>query len=55
MSRLNMEFEKEEEKKIDTLKRKYGIKQTTELIRFIISMQYNNLLSSSSDAAVIAK
>jgi hypothetical protein len=55
MSRLNMDFDDEEDQSISTLKKEYGIKQTTELMRFLIRQTYKeylrssqNLLSSSS-------
>jgi len=47
MSRLNMDFDNEEDKSIDALKREYGIKQTTELMRFIIKHQ-SKLIANSS-------
>jgi hypothetical protein len=35
--KLSIEFDHEEEQKIQSIKRKTGIKQTTELIRFLIT------------------
>jgi len=50
-----MDFDDEEDQSISTLKKEYGIKQTTELMRFLIRQTYKeylrssqNLLSSSS-------
>jgi hypothetical protein len=38
-----MDFDSEEDKRIDALKQEYGIKQTTELIRFLITSQYREI------------
>jgi len=43
MSRLNMDFDEREDKRISSLKDEYGIRQTTELIRFLISHNYREL------------
>jgi hypothetical protein len=45
MSRLNMDFDKEEDRSIDALKREYGIKQTTELMRFLIRTHSKSITS----------
>lgn len=46
MSRLNMDFDTEEDQYILALKKKHGIKRTTELIRFLIKSRYNQLPST---------
>ena len=43
MSRLNMDFHEKEDKIIQALNEEYGIKQTTELIRFIVKDQYKRM------------
>jgi hypothetical protein len=40
---LRIEFDDGEMEKINGLKERYGIKQNTELIRFIITKEYNEL------------
>jgi hypothetical protein len=37
LSKLSVEFDQEEWKKIDLIKKQTGIKSTTELIRFLIT------------------
>jgi hypothetical protein len=37
MSRINMTFSEKEDIIIDSLKQEYGIQQTTELIRFLLT------------------
>lgn len=39
---LKMEFDDKELRKVDALKELYGIKQNTELVRFIITKEYND-------------
>lgn len=43
MGRLNMDFDKDEDSRIEALKKEYGIKQTTELIRFLITARYKEI------------
>jgi len=43
MSRLNMEFDDNEDMMIAYLKKETGIKQTTELIRYIIKLKSKEL------------
>jgi len=38
-----MDFDEREDKRISSLKDEYGIRQTTELIRFLISHNYREL------------
>ncbi len=40
MPYVKLEFDKDEYEKIEALKREYGLKQTTELIRFLITSHY---------------
>lgn len=47
MSRLNMDFDDEEDESIFTLKKEYGIKQTTELMRFLIRQNYKEIVRSN--------
>ena len=47
MGRVNMDFDNEEDQSIDALKKEYGIKQTTELLRFLIRTRYKELLAAS--------
>ncbi|MGI0013731.1 MAG: hypothetical protein ACREBU_09865 [Nitrososphaera sp.] len=47
MSRLNMDLNKDDDNKLDALKREFGIRQTSELIRFLISYQYRNVTKTA--------
>ncbi len=47
MSRLNMDFDLEEDKALEFLKYEYGIKQTTELIRFLIRQAHKKFLKEN--------
>jgi hypothetical protein len=38
-----MDFDEKEDKIIQALKEEYGIKQTTELIRFLVKNQYKQI------------
>lgn len=44
MSRLNMDFDEEEDRTIAALKKEYGLKQTTELMRFLLRKQLKESL-----------
>lgn len=44
MSSLKLVFNDNEMKMIETLKEEYGLKQTTELIRFIIKSHYKRVI-----------
>jgi hypothetical protein len=54
MSRLNMDFDDDEDKTISTLKKEYGIKQTTELMRFLIRQTFKEYLRSNQNLNVSA-
>jgi len=43
MTSLKLVFDTEEDLKIDALKKEYGVKQTTELIRFLLTSKYREL------------
>jgi len=47
MPYVKIEFDKDEYEKVEALKREYGLKQTTELIRFLITVQYKTISSST--------
>jgi hypothetical protein len=47
MSRLNMDFDKDEDETIAALKKEYGMKQTTELMRFLLRHTYKELANSN--------
>jgi hypothetical protein len=40
MGRVSMDFDAQEDERIAALKQEYGIKQTTELIRFLITHEF---------------
>jgi hypothetical protein len=48
MSKLSIEFDKEELEKIQQIKKKYGIKQTTGLIRFLITTKSEEIQTAIS-------
>jgi len=43
MTSLKLVFDIDEDQKIDELKKEYGVKQTTELIRLLITQRYKEL------------
>lgn len=43
MTKLNMELDAKEEKQLQLLKDEYGIKQATELIRFLLRKEAKTL------------
>ena len=45
--RVNMQFNDEESMRLEELQKHYGIRQLTELIRFIIKMQYNSMIAQN--------
>jgi hypothetical protein len=47
MGKLSVEFDSEELEKIEDLKSDYGIKQTTELIRFLLTKEWKELKKES--------
>lgn len=51
MGRLNMDFNLEEDERISALKREYGIKQTTELVRFLITNEYRHKIASRNSSS----
>ena len=42
-----MDFDDEDNESIFTLKKEYGIKQTTELMRFLLRQNYKEIVRSS--------
>ena len=42
MSRLNMTFTESEDSMIELLKEETGIRQTTELVRYCLTQEYNH-------------
>lgn len=42
-----MDFDNDEDQTITALKKEYGIKQTTELMRFLIKQTYNTVSRDS--------
>jgi len=40
MGKISMELDAKEEEKLRVLKEKYGFKSTTELIRFLLTKEY---------------
>lgn len=52
MSRLNMDFDNEEDQSIVALKKEYGIKQTTELMRFLIRQTYKEITKSNPELKI---
>jgi hypothetical protein len=49
-----MDFDDDEDKTISTLKKEYGIKQTTELMRFLIRQTFKEYLRSNQNLNVSA-
>ena len=43
-----MDFDKDEDQTIVALKKEYGIKQTTELMRFLIKQSHREILKTTS-------
>ena len=43
MFKLNMALDEDEVSKITSLKEKFGIKQTTELVRLLITIKYEEI------------
>lgn len=41
--KLNVQLDEEEERRVNLLKKKYGIKQATELVRFLIAKEAENV------------
>ena len=48
MSKLSVEFDEEEWRKIDRIKKQTGIKSTTELIRFLITEKAQSIAMAPS-------
>jgi len=48
MSNLKLVFDGEEDQKIEDLKKEYGVKQTTELIRLLITLKHKEISEHSS-------
>jgi hypothetical protein len=51
MGKLSVEFDSDELLKIEDLKNDYGIKQTTELIRFLLTKEWKELKKGSVNSA----
>jgi len=47
MAKLSIEFDSEEQQKIALIKKKTGIKQTTELIRHLITVKSEEIRTAS--------
>jgi hypothetical protein len=46
MTSLKLVFDTDEDLKLDALKKEYGVKQTTELIRLLLTLKYKELRGS---------